>query len=145
MQSKVPLPTDNIYKFYALFGLALSLALVYAFVNMHQSFNERAYKRYIDLEVLNSYEKLTPVQKATKAILENQKKIDASDKKTLIYAIGGTLGISILLIISGFYQWSSKIQPQQDKIIEMQIKKMALEIKALNKQTSHVSFRRQAR
>lgn len=141
MQSKVPLPTDNIYKFYALFGLLLFLSCVYAFTSLYHSYNEKAFNRYIELEVLNSVNELTPVQIATKKVLEEQKGIDASDKQFFLGVIGGAITVSLLLMSYGFFRWHTKIQPQQDKTIEQQIEKTDLEIKALNKQIYCAPYR----
>ena len=142
MQSKIPLPTDNIYKFYALFGLLIFLSSAYAFTNLYQNYNERSFKRYIDLEVLKSIEVLSPDQVATKKVLEEQRKIDASDKRIFINALSFIFSISLFLMGFGFYRWHSKIQPQQDKTIEKQLEKMELEIRLLNKQLSSTPYKR---
>jgi hypothetical protein len=134
MQSKVPLPTDNIYKFYSLFGLFLFLSCVYVFVNLHQDYNQKAFKRYLESETLRSLKSLDATQIATKNILEMQNKIDASDKKFFLQIIGGVLGISLLLMGYGFHQWHTKIQPQQDKAIEKNLEKLDLEIRSLKMQ-----------
>lgn len=134
MQSKVPLPTDNIYKFYSLFGLFLFLSCVYVFVNLHQGYNQKAFKTYLELETLKSLKSLDATQIATKNILETQSKIDVSDKKFFLHAIGGVLGISLLLMSYGFYQWHTKIQPLQDKTIEKNLEKLDLEIRNLKTQ-----------
>jgi len=134
MQSKVPLPTDNIYKFYSLFGLFLFLSCIYVFVNLHNDYNQKAFKAYLELETLKSLKSSDATQIATKNILETQIKIDASDKKFFLHSIGGVLAISLLLMSYGFYQWHTKIQPQQDKAIEKNLEKLDLEIRSLKTQ-----------
>ncbi len=134
MNSKIPVPTDNIYKFYALFGLLLFLSCVYAFVNLYQDYNQKAFKRYIDLKTLESFKTLDSNQSATKFVLEKQSKIDAADKEFFLSVIGGAVATSWLLMAYGFYQWHTKIQPQQDRMAEKQLEKADLEIKILKKE-----------
>ncbi len=134
MQSKIPLPTDNIFKFYALFGLLLLIASLFFFTQLISSYNDKAFDRYIKLEVLNAIEKLTSEQKARKEILETQKEIDKFDKQLYLNGISVFIALSILSMFFGFHQWHTKIQPMQDKASELSIEKLKLEIKALNKQ-----------
>lgn len=54
MLSKIPLPTDNIYKFYALFGLLILLTTGVMFFIRHTEYNNMAFERYIPIEVLKA-------------------------------------------------------------------------------------------
>ncbi len=142
MQSRVPLPTDNIYKFYALFGLLLFLSCTYAFVNLQQSYNERIFKRHVELKTLQDITELNATQLATREILERQAKIDASDKKFFLNSIAVFFSIAILLMFYGFQQWHTKIQPQQDEILKRNLDKIDLEIKMLKKQINQSPIRK---
>ncbi|WP_318515863.1 hypothetical protein [Photobacterium leiognathi] len=136
MQSKIPLPTDNIYKFYALFGLLLLFASTFAFLSIHHSYNEQGYKNYVELKVLEELPDLTKEQEARKFILEKQNEISISDKKFFLDIIGFSVGVSIILIVFGFFQWHAKIQPIQDEIVSKQLEKLDVEIKLLKQQQS---------
>lgn len=142
MQSRVPLPTDNIYKFYAIFGLLLFLACTYAFVNIQQSFNEKAFKRHVELKTLQDIKKPNATQLATKEILEKQAKIDSSDKKFFINSVAFFISAAISLMIFGFYQWHTKIQPLQDEALKRSLDKVEMEIKILRKQLNRNPTRR---
>lgn len=142
MQSRVPLPTDNIYKFYALFGLLLFLSCTYTFVNLQQSYNERAFKRHVELKTLQDLKELNATQSATKEILERQAKIDSSDKEFFLNSIAIFFSIAILLMFFGFHQWHTKIQPQQDEILKRSLDKVDIEIKLLKKQINQQSIKR---
>ncbi len=52
MPHKVPTPTDNIYKTYALFGQALLLAYLLAFVSIYDTQLDRGFDIYQELETL---------------------------------------------------------------------------------------------
>lgn len=134
MQSRIPLPTDNIYKFYALFGLLLFLACIYAFVNIYQTYNEKLFKRHVEIQTLQDVKSPSAAQIATKEVLEKQSEIDSSDKKTYLNFIGIFLSVAIGLMIFGFHQWHTKIQPLQDEAFKKNLEKTELEIRALKKQ-----------
>ena len=142
MRSSVPVPTDNIYKFYSLFGLLIMLSSIFAFVSVYNKYTDRAFDRYVELEVLNSLKQLDPKQIATKAALEKQREIDKDNKKFFQIILGYFMGISIVLMSIGFYRWHSKIQPRQDQLLDRQISKLDLEIKLLQKQIREPLLRR---
>jgi hypothetical protein len=134
MESKLPVPTDNIYKFYSLFGLLIFLSCIYGLVNISENYNQKVFKRYVDLETLHSLKNPDITQTATINMLEKQEEIDIADKKAFLNILNGVAGAALMLIMYGFYQWHTKIQPQQDKILEIQIEKYKLETKILKKQ-----------
>ena len=52
MEPRIPLPTDNIYKFYALFGLVVLLTTAIMFFIRHEHYNSMAFDMYVPLEML---------------------------------------------------------------------------------------------
>ena len=46
------------------------------------------------------------------------------------------IALAIVFIFFGFWRWYSRIQPEQDRLIEMQLEKVELEIKLLKKKIS---------
>lgn len=138
MQSRIPLPTDNIYKFYALFGLLLLVSSMALFVAQYSSFQTRAYDRFIELSALTSLEDLTAEEKAKKELFDAQVVIDKSDRKFYKEVVGVLIAISLLLILYGFRKWHKVIQPKQDRLVDLEIEKAELEIKALNKRQNQM-------
>ena len=141
MQSKVPLPTDNIYKFYAFFGLLLLITSLYLFVTTYNDHRARAHDRYIELSKLEVITKLPPEQEKYKELLENQAVIDQSNKSFYITCISIALSISISLMLFGFGMWQFVIQPKQDKITQLGIEKLELELKMLKKKSQQTNTR----
>ena len=131
MEPRMPLPTDNIYKFYAIFGLVLLLTTFYLFINIHNSYNERAIDRYVEIETLREIPQPTLGQDLRKSILEAQETLDISDKKFYQMTIAVFIVLSLSLITYGFFHWQTKIQPLQDSLLHKQIKKLELEIDVL--------------
>lgn len=134
MNTKIPLPTDNIYKFYAMFGLLLMFLSMWAFVTTYNTYLERAFNLTEELETLNGLKELTPKQVSRKIILEKKKEIDPLNKSFFMSVVSSSLGVSIFLMIFGFFKWHTKIQPIQDKISAAHLQKLELEVQVLNKQ-----------
>lgn len=133
MESKIPLPTDNVYKFYALFGLLVILTTSIMFFIRHEYYNKAAFDSYIPTQTLKQQKELSSDKKLELFILEEKSKIAKSDQ-------GVELGVYIIFFLAGivitfwgFSYWHKEIQPKQDKLIDLQILKLECEIAALNR------------
>jgi hypothetical protein len=74
MTPSVPIPTDNIYKFTCLFGLALIVVSIFSFASMYTSFLDRKVKY---MEIIIPLEAKEQRSKADDDLLElNRKLID---------------------------------------------------------------------
>jgi len=127
MESKIPLPTDNIYKFYALFGLMLLITSFLAIVFVSNSTNEKLHdlvKEYEAIPGLDEEKEETPLAK----FIEKRIAVEVENKKTFILSLGTTSGIAVLFIWYGFRQWHTKIQPKQDEYFDLQLQKLKQEI-----------------
>ena len=80
MESKIPIPTDNIFKFYALFSLLLFVFAISASLYVNRSTNEQVVSLFVDLETLKQEKAPSQTQLLRKAILERQLEIARSDK-----------------------------------------------------------------
>lgn len=136
-EPNIPIATDNIYKFYALFGLALFLAGAFTFVYVHQSSNEVAYRTFIEIEALRADEHRSKLEDRRLAMLEQKQEVDVLDKKSYLEFIGVGIGISLGCMAIGFFIWQTKIQTQADRLQRLQLEKLALEIRALRRVGSH--------
>jgi hypothetical protein len=129
MQNRIPLPTDNIYKFYALFGLILFIFGFSSMIFLNKSTNDLVYKTVISVEALESIDKRSPIQEAELAIIKKKQKIALSDKQFFLYCIGCLIGGALLLMYYGFHRWHTKIQPLQDELTELTVKKLRNELR----------------
>jgi|SRR5450830_909362 len=128
MEGKIPLPTDNIFKFYALFGLLLFIFGFGASIHNNESTNELIFQTYIDLETVNSKSAYTSLDEVRKAVLNRKLEIIKSDKKFYRYADSVLVFIGTLMMVYGFWKWHKEIQPLQDQITKLQLKKLQLDI-----------------
>lgn len=123
MDSRIPLPTDNIYKFYALFGLALLIASMAAFLYVHKSTNEMAFGAAIEYEELNTKEHPTSIEKKRKELIEKRVEIAIKDRDLYNYTLSALMGVGIFFMVFGFWKWHTVVQPKQDKLFDLQIEK----------------------
>ena len=130
MNSKIPLPTDNIYKFYALFGLMLFVFGVGSIIYVNQSTNNQVYAIIIEYNTLKNtpQQVRTSTEEATLQLLD--KKLDDAVFSKVFYswAISGIIVFGILMIWYGFRAWHTVIQPMQDEITRLNIKKLKQEV-----------------
>lgn len=134
MQSRIPLPTDNIYKFYALFGLMLLISSMASVVGLNASYNDKFVQMYIEYQELEKVDGLTNAQKAKKEMLEKGFEIARSDKKFFLDSLGVIFAVALFMAGFGFIRWHTKLQPLQDELARRQLDKVNLEMMLLEKQ-----------
>lgn len=131
MESSIPVPTDNIYKFLATFGLVVIVASLTLMVINTNSTNQAVWKaanEYYDLSVSND-----PRKDEKGKILETQMRVAASDRKFVPIMLSIVLGLGGAISFEGFRRWSKVIQPLSDEIRELQREKLKLEIEQLRR------------
>jgi hypothetical protein len=133
MLSTVPISTDHIYKFFALFGLFLFISSGLSFVYLRFYSNELLYKEWIEFEMLKVKTDPSQEEETRRNILEHKIKVDRADKKTFSWVLGGIAVIGVFLMFGGFSAWAKKIQPMQDTLVNLQIEKLKAEIRNLNR------------
>lgn len=130
MQSRIPLPTDNIYKFYALFGLLLVIFGSGALIYVNQSTNDLVYETTVEYYTLKSIpeEARSLSQEARFQVLDS--KLDVAKRNKGFYAIiiGAIIVGGAYMIWYGFRIWHTVIQPMQDEITRLNIKKLKQEV-----------------
>lgn len=134
MESRIPLPTDNIYKFYAFFGLLLFVFSASALLYQNHAHNELIFAAVPELADLKQVAQPTPAQKTRIAVLEKRVEIANSDHRAIPYVLGTISGISVLLIYYGFRRWHTEIQPLIDESAKVQLQIAELQLKKLRQE-----------
>ncbi|MCK5153351.1 MAG: hypothetical protein KAQ93_03255 [Spirochaetales bacterium] len=131
MISKIPLPTDNLYKFIALFGLMIFLTTLVMFFTRHQYYNESAFNRYKEISNLKIIEDRTEKEEIELFILTEQQQIEETDEdlEVDIYIITAVIGI--FLIFVGFFLWYLRVQKYQDLLLILRVRKAKIENKSI--------------
>lgn len=134
MNPNIPIPTDNVYKFYAMFGLVIMLTTAIMFFIRHEEYNRRAFERHVPMKLLETNQDLNDQQKHELYLYGQKAGIDKSNKKLelslymFLFVLPGAF-----LTTYGFFMWHTKIQPVQDKLFELQLERLRIEVKKANK------------
>lgn len=133
MESRIPLPTDNIFKFYALFGLLLFVFGAGALIYVTKSTNAFMAEALVELETLKSHPEPTATEQARRTVLERQVEIEKSDKTTFTRASNILIVIATSFMGYGFWKWHTAVQRIQDRIVRLQLEKLELEVEAMKR------------
>ncbi|MGI1670825.1 MAG: hypothetical protein K6L74_10950 [Neptuniibacter sp.] len=130
MESRIPLPTDNVFKFYALFGLLLSIFGFGALLYVNQAHNNLIYENTVEYQTLkHRHESVRTLQdEARLHVLESKLEIAKQNKDAYLVCIGVITFVGIYMIWYGFRTWHTVIQPMQDEITRLNIKKLKQEV-----------------
>lgn len=129
MESKIPIPTDNINKFYALFGLILFITSVLGVALVSSTTNEKIYQLIRDYHAIQT-DNAEQVESPLAGVIEKLIEIQGSNKRFFLNVLHLTIIGSIWLMWHGFRQWRDVIQPKQDELLDLQILKLKQEVKS---------------
>lgn len=120
MLEKLQIPTDSLWKFIAIFGLAGILATAYLFVENYDRYLHETLDAQAKLVEFESIMPLSPAQAAMQKYLTG--KIDILSKNQKAYnELIVKLGVSsVLIVLFGLYFWVTKVQVHMDKMLEAQ-------------------------
>lgn len=128
MENRVPIPTDNIYKFYALFSLLLFVFSIGSSIYVTKNTNDELLKIAPDLIRLEQLSHPTIVDEENKKLLAKKMRVTISDKETFTWGLVLVAGLSILGMTYGFQKWHTVVQPRQDRLLELQIRIAELQV-----------------
>jgi len=132
MENRIPLPTDNIFKFYALFGLVLFIFSFASTLYNTRTTNEFMSSAIVELEELKAMAAPTNRDVARREILLRQIEVAKQNKDFYKWACAVIAGIGTLGMVVGFTRWHREIQPMLDEISLLQLMKLRHEVSQLN-------------
>ena len=118
MENKIPIPTDNIFKFYALFGLLLFVFSAGAIIYVTRTTNDLVFQTRVDVESIKQITTPSEVDLAKKTMLEKRLEVALADRNFFVIAIGVIAGIGTILMFYGFRTWHRDVQPVQDEMLK---------------------------
>ncbi len=131
MQPSIPVPTDNIYKFACLFGLALIVSAIFSYVNTYSSSLDRKI-RYSEVVIpLEAKSERTKAEEQLLALNKKLLEVTRANENTTYGALFVVLASGVLLSIVGAARWSQVVQSRDDRLAELQIRKLAAEVAKL--------------
>lgn len=131
MESPIPLPTDNIYKFYALFGLSLFIFCAAASIYTARTTNETILQTVVENAAISDTN--SPEAVVRKQVLERRYELAVGERKATDKLLTGGVFLGTALMILGFASWQLKTQPVQDEIAKLQRDKLRYELEQLQK------------
>lgn len=138
MLDRVPVPTDNIYKFIALFSLVVLVFSSWQIISVTTASNAIVINNYPEIVELQSLEVRTLAQEAKLAVLEREKEVVVKDRKLFVNILSWVIAFAFYGIIYGFWVWRREIQPMVDaqnkaqlELLQLQVEKLRLENKKL--------------
>ncbi|WP_417442093.1 hypothetical protein [Idiomarina sp.] len=141
MQSTLSVPTDNIYKFYALFGLIIMVTTAVMFAVRHQHYNRLAFERHIPIKTLETKGPLTREEQLRLSLLQDKAEIASADKNLELGVYFFCFFVfGFVFTTYGFIGWHTKIQPREDKFLDLQIEKLELENRQAKRQRYKAPF-----
>ena len=108
MLDRVPVPTDNIFKFYALFSLVLLIFSIWGTINVQRSSNEVLFKIIPEIEVLKAQNSNEAESKIKLVMLEKQRELVVKDRETFRIWLLVIAGIATVGLCYGFGKWHSR-------------------------------------
>lgn len=129
MESKIPVPTDNIFKFYALFALLLFVFSLGSNLYIHQTTNRLIFDSAVEKQRLLTESPSSPVTEVRVAALERELEIAQSNRSLAYWFFSILAGGAFWLGIYGFARWHREVQPRLDEAsrVQLEIAKLQLE------------------
>ncbi len=128
MQSRTPLPTDNIYKFYALFGLLLIIFSCGAVIYVSQSTNETVFSTLVEVETLKEQKEPTPSVQVKIEALGKLLEVAKANKDFFNKSLGILIGLAVCIAFYGFYLWQTGLQKVIDETQKVQLEIAKLQL-----------------
>jgi hypothetical protein len=141
MESRIPIPTDNIFKFCALFAMVVFFSSFGGLLYQTDKTNGVIFSTYVELATLSEQAKPSASAEAKKQVLERKLEIALADRTFYIWFLAATAGASFWLAIYGFMRWHKHVQPMLDEAQRVQIEiaklnltKLEIEVERLRKE-----------
>ncbi|NNG43195.1 hypothetical protein HJP15_09750 [Pseudoalteromonas sp. NEC-BIFX-2020_002] len=127
------LPTDNLYKFIAIFCIALIFTSAYAFVNVYDTFSKNYQNNQISIMELEAKTDLKDLEKKKLKFFQNRLELIDSDKGFLMGTCLWILIFSIFGAIMGFRSWRKNLQIYLDMQIQYETTLLRFQVETANK------------
>jgi hypothetical protein len=131
MTPSLPVATDNIYKFACLFGLALIVSSIFAFVSTYTSSLDRKIRYSETIIPLEAKAQRTKTEEDLLAMNRQLMQVTKSNEKFAASLIGVVLSLGVVLSAYGATQWHKVVQRRDDKLAELQVRKLEAEVAKL--------------
>ena len=123
-----PIPTDNIYKFSCLFGLVLIVSAIFSFVSSYSSSLDRKVKYSESVIPLEAKADRTRAEEELLAMHKKLIAVTKANEEAANWVIAIVFTIGSLLSGFGAWKWHQVVQRRDDRIAELQLRKLTAEV-----------------
>lgn len=131
MTPNIAPPTDNIYKFACLFGLALIISSIFGFISIYSSSLDRKIEYSKTVIPLETKEQRTKAEESMLAMCKKLIEVTKSNESFANVLIAFVLAAGLSLSWYGAWNWHTKIQARDDMQSLLLLEKMRAEINKL--------------
>lgn len=131
MTPNISPPTDNIFKFACLFGLALVVSGIFGFISIYSSALDRKIKYSEVVIPLESKERRTMAEESMLALNKKLIEVTRSNEQFANLLVTAVLCAGVALSGYGAKNWYVKIQARDDVLALLQLEKLRAEITKL--------------
>lgn len=124
MTPRLSVPTDNIFKFFALFGTVMLISSFLAMIFVNDNTNMRLMEWADELASFQSDEVVSSYEETRTVMIERLIEIEADNKEVFIIVLNALMVIGSSLASIGFLKWYKDIQPMEDEYKELLIAQM---------------------
>ncbi|WP_415911643.1 hypothetical protein [Neptuniibacter sp. QD37_11] len=121
MSPGLSVPTDNIYKFYTLFGFTLLVSTLLGYVYVYDSSRTKMVQwtlEILEYEAGGSGEVVNPEKKELLLQLVN---VEKENRQTYQKVLALVSGFALFLFVIGLYKWQNEVQPREDDLYKLRI------------------------
>lgn len=134
MQNNIPVPTDNIFKFYALFGLLLFVFSCGSLLYVNNATNSLVISLFPEFIGLKQIEKPSRADSAKIELIERRLEVTKSDKDFYLKAISVLAALGVITMSYGFFKWHVELQPVLDETAKVQLEIAKLQFAQLRRE-----------
>jgi len=121
MNLPMSVPTDNVYKFLAIFGLVMVIASFWGVITQTSLTNEIVLVSAPEIAALEANQSATPGEKAKLDVLKKRKEAAIEDRKEINNLCSKMAGWGTAVSLAGFFLWYWVIQRLQDRLLKLQV------------------------
>jgi H+/Cl- antiporter ClcA len=128
MTPQIPIPTDSLHKFMSLLGLALLLSALLGFCGIYTTTLDRKIALVEEISQLELNQRRTPLEDRRLSLRRKVLEVTQSNEQAFQWAVGIAFGLGLLLIVFGGVAWHRKGQVLEDRLKELQVRKLEVEL-----------------
>lgn len=136
MTPSLSVPTDNIYKFASLFGLALIVVAAISYMSAYTAALNSNVQYAQAVIAIESKEERTKLEERMLEFNNRLIEVSVSNRSMVTNVMAVVFAIGCFASAWGFTGWVKKIQARDDEVANLQLRKLRAEVEAIEAKRS---------